>query len=68
MCVVGRKAAEYVPEAFKRMGTNCNNGGIIVSKAKREGRQDRRKAAVPRMKSAPGGNRSHDLVLKRQTC
>jgi hypothetical protein len=49
-------------QTFKRFDRgNCNTWGLIVPKAKREGRQNRRKPAVPRtnllrIKSAPGGN------------
>jgi hypothetical protein len=34
---------------------NCNCYGLIVPKLKREGRQDRRKPAVPRTNIIPAG-------------
>jgi hypothetical protein len=46
--------------------------GLIVPKAKREGRQDRKKSAFPRAnlipsEIRPGGNRTRGLALTRLT-
>jgi hypothetical protein len=44
-----KKKKKNTREIFVRFDCgNCNNGGLVVPKSKRGGRQDRRKLAFPR--------------------